>query len=64
MKHNIIAAAILALGLVVAAFLFTGRYYFIRLNECEIARGDKWTGRIINDRVSHDQKRCPWWDSM
>jgi len=44
MKHNIIAAVILGICLIVAAFLFGGRYYFIRSDKCIVIRGDRWTG--------------------
>ena len=46
MKHNIIAAIIIAVGLIVAAFLFTGRYYLVRLDEQTLARLDRWTGHV------------------
>jgi hypothetical protein len=46
MKSNIIAASILGICLVVAAFIFSGRYYFVRLEQCTVARGDRWTGKV------------------
>jgi hypothetical protein len=46
MKHNIIAAALLGLCLIVAALIFSGRYYFVRLDDCSIARADRWTGAV------------------
>lgn len=46
MKAIIIAAAIIALGLIVAGFLFGGRYYFVDLGKCVVARGDRWTGDV------------------
>jgi hypothetical protein len=46
MKANIIASAIIALGLIVAGFLLGGRYYFFDLGKCVVARGDRWTGEI------------------
>ena len=46
LNHNIIGAIALSIGLIVAAFLYGGRYYFIRLDECTIARGDRWTGKV------------------
>ena len=46
MRYNIIAATILALGLVLATVAYSGRYYFVRLNECTVARGDRWTGSV------------------
>ena len=46
MKHNIIAAAVLGLCLIVAAVIHTGRYYFIRVGNCSVARADRWTGKV------------------
>jgi len=48
MKQNIIAAVIIAIGLIAAGFLYGGRYYFIRLDECTVARGDRFTGEVSN----------------
>jgi hypothetical protein len=44
MKHNIIAAIVLAIGLIAAALIYTGRYYAVRLDAETIARMDRWTG--------------------
>jgi len=57
MKLNIVAAAILALGLVVAAFIFSGRYYFLRLDQCTVARGDRLTGSVEVIQT-FDSKAC------
>jgi len=46
MKHNIIAAVILAAGLVLAAFVFSGRYYVLVLDEGTAIRVDRWTGEM------------------
>ena len=47
MKQNIVAATILAVGLIFAAFVASGgRYYFIRLDAEHVARGDRWTGKV------------------
>lgn len=46
MKYNIIAAAILGVCLIAAALIFSGRYYFIRVDNCSVARGDRWTGKV------------------
>jgi hypothetical protein len=53
---NIIAASILAVGLIVAAFLHSGRYYVLVLEQGVAVRVDRWTGstKIIN---SDDE----WW---
>lgn len=45
MKSNIIAAAILAVGLIIAAFLHTGRYYVMRVDADTVVRVDRWTGK-------------------
>ena len=57
MKHNIIAAAILASGLVLAAFVHSGRYYAIAADKGVIARVDRWTGetKIITTNSA-------WWN--
>lgn len=44
MKSNIIAAAILAVGLVVAAFIYKGRYYVLIVDSGTMVRVDRWTG--------------------
>ena len=46
MKYNIVAAVVLALGLIGAAFLYGGRYYFIRLDRTHIVKADRWTGKV------------------
>lgn len=62
MKSNIIAAAILALGLVAAGFMIGGRYYFMRLDTEFVARGDRWTGSVEVVCVGEDawahMERC------
>lgn len=45
MKHNIIAAAILAVALVIAAFLHAGRYYLVAVGNGSAVRIDRWTGK-------------------
>jgi hypothetical protein len=59
MKHNVISAIILALGLIVAALVYSGRYYFVRLNDCTVARGDRWTGKVDGMPLT-DGKDCKW----
>lgn len=51
MKGNIIAATILAVGLVLAAFLYSGRYSVVVLDKGVALRVDRWTGEteIIRD---------------
>ena len=44
MHHNVIAAAIIAFGLIVAAFMLGGRYTMVRTNDFGIVRLDRWTG--------------------
>lgn len=56
MKHNVIAAAILGLCLIVAATINSGRYYFIRVDAGSIARGDRWSGKV--DRTWLDGNKC------
>jgi len=46
MKQNIIAAAILAVGLIVASFLLAGRYSLLRWDDRQVVRLDHWTGEI------------------
>lgn len=58
MKQNVIAAAILAFGLIVAAFLFAGRYTMTRLDENTVARVDRWTGRMTVCSAYYDGLRC------
>ena len=55
MKHNIIAAAILGICLVVAAFIYKGRYYVLIVNSGTVVRVDGWTGdtKIIDPTVWH-----------
>lgn len=50
MNRNIIAALILAVGLIAAAFLYAGRYHFIRVDKCTVAKADRFTGKV--ERVS------------
>ena len=57
MKHNVIAAAILGLCVILAATISSGRYYFIRLDACAVARGDRWTGKV--DQTFLKGKECP-----
>ena len=57
MKHNIIAAVILAVGLVLAAFVHSGRYYVVVLEEGAAVRVDRWTGKTM---IIHD--RTEWWE--
>lgn len=64
MKHNIIAAAILGLCLILTAAIVVGRYHFVRVNECAVARGDRWTGKVEMVRVSNDEKRCSVFDTF
>jgi hypothetical protein len=54
MKSNVIAAAILAAGLVLAAFLFSGRYYVLVLEEGTAIRVDRWTGEMRHCRTLKD----------
>lgn len=52
MKSNIVAALIIAVGLVVAAFLHSGRYYVLRVDSVTVVRVDRWTGKtqiIVTD---------------
>jgi len=46
MKQNIIAASIIALGLIVAGALEGGRYYVVRLDNHRIVRMNRWTGDV------------------
>lgn len=46
MKANIVAAAILALGLIVGGFCVGGRYEFILVQGNELARLDRFTGEV------------------
>lgn len=62
MKYNIWAAAILGACLIAAAMIYSGHYYFIRLDACSIARGDRWTGKL--DTVQVHGKDCKWWDGL
>jgi hypothetical protein len=45
MKQNVLAAAILAVGLVLAAFLFAGRYYVLKVDSDTVVSVDRWTGK-------------------
>jgi hypothetical protein len=45
MKHNVVAAIIVAIGLVVAAFVHTGRYYIVAVGGGKAVRVDRWTGK-------------------
>ena len=58
MNRNIIAAIIVAVGLVRAAFLLTGRYYVLRVSADTVVRLDRWTGetKVVEAKVK------PWWD--
>ena len=44
MKHNITAAVILSVGLIAAAFLYSGRYYVLVAGSDVAVRVDRWTG--------------------
>ena len=44
MNRNIIAALILATGLIAAALLHSGRYYVLRVDGDTVVRVDRWTG--------------------
>lgn len=46
MKGNVFAAAILALGLVVAGYLAGGRYELVHVRANELARIDRFTGEV------------------
>lgn len=46
MKTNIIAASILAAGLIVATILHTGRYYVLAVESGVVIKVDRWTGKI------------------
>lgn len=50
MKRNVIAAIVLGICLIAAAFLYAGRYYFIRVDKCTVAKADRFTGEV--ERVS------------
>ena len=58
MKHNIIAATIVALGLIVAAFLYSGRYYVLALDSGVAVKVDRWTGetKIIETEEAADER--------
>jgi hypothetical protein len=43
-NRNIVAAIIVAGGLITAAFLSSGRYVVTRLDQQTLARTDRWTG--------------------
>ena len=45
MNRNIMAAIIVAAGLVAAAFLYSGRYYVLVLESGSAIRVDRWTGQ-------------------
>jgi hypothetical protein len=62
MKHNIVAAVVLGVCLIAAAIIFSGRYYFIRVDSCSIARGDRWTGKV--ETVRAHGKDCHWWNGV
>jgi hypothetical protein len=57
MKHNIVAAAVLGLCLVIAALIFSGRYYALRLDGNTAIVVDRWTGKTTP--VQPHQK---WWE--
>lgn len=46
MNHNVIAAVILALGLIVAGLLSGGRYELVHVRSNELARLDRLTGQM------------------
>jgi hypothetical protein len=55
-KKDIIGAAIIALGLIVGGFFFGGRYDFVNLGKCVVARGDRWTGEVETESFED----CEW----
>lgn len=46
MNQSTVAAAILAIGLLGAAFLFGGRYQIVRVSDDSVMRLDKWGGEV------------------
>jgi hypothetical protein len=46
MKANIIAAVIIAVGIVMAGFVIGGRYQITRVDEYTTHRIDRWTGAL------------------
>ena len=46
MNERILSSAILALGIVLAAFLIGGRYTILELDESNVWRLDRYTGKI------------------
>ena len=54
MKQNIIAAALLGICLIVAAFVHTGRYYALAIGDGEAIKVDRWTGKTWNCFTSEE----------
>lgn len=59
MKNNIVAAFIVALGLVTAAFVNSGRYYALVANQNTVVTVDRWTGRTDQINTSTDPFNDP-----
>ena len=47
MKANLIAAAILAVGLIIGGFMSGGRYQIVHVQGNELARLDRFTGEVL-----------------
>ena len=56
---NIIAASILGVCLIVAAFIFSGRYYVIAVDKGVAVRVDRWTGKTETIRTNTE-----WWEEF
>jgi hypothetical protein len=52
------SSAILAIGLIVAAYLAGGRYTMLNLGDGEVARLDRFTGDMV--RCIPDTPGCGW----
>jgi len=61
MNANVVAATILAIGLVAGGFLAGGRYSISQLDANHVAKLDRWTGGLEVCQVSWNTKpTCAW----
>ena len=59
MKNNIIAASIIAVGLIVAGFLSGGRYSAVHTRGDQFLLLDRWTGNVNGCDVQGEG--CAWY---